>query len=257
MALSASFASIKTNSEALPPSCILPYHTGDEVDDPDDFEAQLWLGGKNITVMSCTQYGWLDQKASVADLELVYVSRFQMIETAFRTRFTSRVRDTIWSCDENGEVTVFATSLHELGRLKLPSLGAPIVSGVDDVYFSLTMYSYMIRAPEMIGTDILLLVTERQLILLRISETNSVGLLASLESPYSIKTASVVVQAASRQIWTGHSEGRISIHHLSQEDKFSFSSSLYLPDDSVTVKDIVTSRDGVNVWITYEGGEVS
>ncbi|KAK6022590.1 hypothetical protein OSTOST_11696 [Ostertagia ostertagi] len=99
--------------EALPPSSVLPYYIGDDMDDPDDFEAQLWLGGKNITVMSCTQYGWLDQK---------------VVETSLRPRFTNRVRDTVWSCDESGEVTVFASSLHELTRLQLPSLTAPIVS---------------------------------------------------------------------------------------------------------------------------------
>lgn len=208
--------------EALPPYSVLPYHTGDDMDDPDDFEAQLWLGGKNLTVMSCTQYGWLDQKT---------------IETPFRAKFTSRVRDTVWSCDESGEVTVFATSLHELTRLQLPSLSAPII-----------------RAPEVIGSDILLLVTGSQLILLRLSESNSVVLLATLESPFTIKNAAVVIQASSRQIWTGHSEGRISIHYLSQEDKFSFSSSLYLPEEDVTVRDIVTSRDGNNVWVTFEGG---
>ncbi|EYB82696.1 hypothetical protein Y032_0353g3295 [Ancylostoma ceylanicum] len=208
--------------EALPPSSVLPYHTGDEMDDPDDFEAQLWLGGKNITVMSCTQYGWFEQK---------------VIETPFRARFTSRVRDTVWSCDENGEVTVYATSLHELTKLKLPSLSAPII-----------------RAPELMGSDILLLVTGRQLILLRLTESNSVALLATLDSPFAIKTAATVIQTSSRQIWTGHSEGRISIHHLSTDDKFSFSSSLYLPDDNVVVKDILASRDGNNVWVTYEGG---
>ncbi|KAK6730869.1 hypothetical protein RB195_007374 [Necator americanus] len=208
--------------EALPPCSVLPYHIGDEMDDPDDFEAQLWLGGKNITIMSCTQYGWLDQK---------------VIETPFRTRFTCRVRDTIWFCDENGEVTVYATSLHELTKLKLPSLSAPII-----------------RAPELLGSDILLLATDRQLILLRLNESNSVVLLATLDSPFEIKSATTVIQTASRQIWTGHSEGRISIHHLSQEDKFSFSSSLYLPDDNVVVKDILASRDGNNVWVTYEGG---
>ncbi|KAK5976329.1 Leucine-rich repeat serine/threonine-protein kinase 1 [Trichostrongylus colubriformis] len=208
--------------EALPPSSVLPYYTGDDMDDPDDFEAQLWLGGKNITVMSCTQYGWLDQK---------------IIETSFRARFTSRIRDTIWSCDESGEVTVFASSLHELARLQLPSLSAPII-----------------RAPELIGADVLLLVTSRQLILLRLSESNSVVLLSALDSPYAIKSAAVVVQASSRQIWAAHSEGRISIHYLSQEDKFSFSSSLYLPEEKVIVRDIVTSRDGNNVWVTTEGG---
>uniref|UniRef100_A0A7I4XV63 non-specific serine/threonine protein kinase n=1 Tax=Haemonchus contortus TaxID=6289 RepID=A0A7I4XV63_HAECO len=208
--------------EALPPSSVLPYYTGDDMDDPDDFEAQLWLGGKNITVMSCTQYGWLDQK---------------VIETAFRARFTNRVRDTVWSCDESGEVTVFATSLHELTRLQLPSLTAPII-----------------RAPELIGSDVLLLVTGRQLVLLRLSDSNSVTLLAALDSPFTIKNAAVVVQGSNRQIWTGHSEGRISIHHLSQEDKFSFSSSLYLPEEKVIVRDIVSSRDGSNVWVTTEGG---
>ncbi|KAK6010294.1 hypothetical protein OSTOST_24680, partial [Ostertagia ostertagi] len=208
--------------EALPPSSVLPYYIGDDMDDPDDFEAQLWLGGKNITVMSCTQYGWLDQK---------------VVETSLRPRFTNRVRDTVWSCDESGEVTVFASSLHELTRLQLPSLTAPII-----------------RAPELIGSDVLLLVTGRQLVLLRLSESNSVVLLAALDSPFPIKTAAVVVQASSRQIWTGHPEGRISIHYLSQEDKFSFSSSLYLPEDNVIVRDIVTSRDGSNVWVTTEGG---
>ncbi|KHJ98123.1 kinase domain protein [Oesophagostomum dentatum] len=208
--------------EALPPSSVLPYHTGDEMDDPDDFEAQLWLGGKNVTVMSCTQYGWLEQK---------------VIETPFRTRFISRMRDTVWSCDECGAVTVYAASLHELFKLKLPSLSAPII-----------------RAPELIGTDILLLVTERQLVLLRLNECNTASLLATLDSPFAIKTAATVIQTGSRQIWTGHTEGRISIHHLSQEDKFSFSSSLYLPDENVIVKDILSSRDGNNVWVTYEGG---
>ncbi|WKX90323.1 hypothetical protein Q1695_009287 [Nippostrongylus brasiliensis] len=208
--------------EALPPSSVLPYHTGDDMEDPEDFEAQLWLGGKNLTVMNCTQYGWLDQK---------------VIETPFRTVFINRVRDTVWSCDESGEVVVFASSLHELTRLQLPSLSAPII-----------------RAPELIGSDILLLVSGRQLILLRLNESNSVVLLATLDSPFTITNAAVVVQGNNRQIWTGHSEGRISIHHLSQEDKFSFSSSLYLPEDKAVVREMVASRDGNNVWVAVEKG---
>ncbi|ETN84901.1 hypothetical protein NECAME_06625 [Necator americanus] len=200
--------------EALPPCSVLPYHIGDEMDDPDDFEAQLWLGGKNITIMSCTQYGWLDQK---------------VIETPFRTRFTCRVRDTIWFCDENGEVTVYATSLHELTKLKLPSLSAPII-----------------RAPELLGSDILLLATDRQLILLRLNESNSVVLLATLDSPFEIKSATTVIQTASRR-------SNIDPPFESRGQIF-FSSSLYLPDDNVVVKDILASRDGNNVWVTYEGG---
>lgn len=50
----------------------------------------------------------------------------------------------------------------------------------------------------MIGSDILLLVTGSQLILLRLSESNSVVLLATLESPFTIKNAAVVIQASSR-----------------------------------------------------------
>ncbi|KAJ1361787.1 hypothetical protein KIN20_021128 [Parelaphostrongylus tenuis] len=207
--------------EPLPPSCVLSYYIGDDMDDPDDFEAQLWLCGKNTTVMSCTQYGWLDQK---------------VIETPSPAKFISRVRDMVWLCDEDGEVTVFASSLHKLTRLRLPSLSASII-----------------RAPELIVSDILLIVTERQLILLRLNETNSVVLLATLDSPYSIKCAVAVMQANNRQIWTGHSEGRISIHHLNNEE-FSFSSSFYLPEEEVVIKDLVSSREGNNVWVTYDGG---
>uniref|UniRef100_A0A0K0DLQ1 non-specific serine/threonine protein kinase n=1 Tax=Angiostrongylus cantonensis TaxID=6313 RepID=A0A0K0DLQ1_ANGCA len=170
--------------EPLPPSCVLSYHIGDDMDDPDDFEAQLWLCGKNTTVMSCTQYGWLDQK---------------VIETPSPARFISRVRDMVWLCSEDGEVTVFASSLHKLTRLRLPSLSASII-----------------RAPELIVSDILLIVTERQLILLRLSESNSVVLLATLDSPFSIKCAMAIIQASSR--------------------------------------DIISNREGNNVWVTYEGG---
>ncbi|KJH53343.1 kinase domain protein [Dictyocaulus viviparus] len=208
--------------EISPPSSVLSYHTGDEMGDPDDFEAQLWLCGSNVTVMSCTQFGWLDQK---------------VIEKTFPAKFSSRIRDTIWLCDVNGEVNVFASSLHQLSQLQLPYLSTSLV-----------------RAPELIGFDVLLVVTEQQLILLRLNETNSTKLLATLNSPFVIKGAVVVTQTHNRQIWTGHPEGRISIHHLCHEDKFSFSSSLYLPEEDVSIKDMVASRLGNNVWVTYERG---
>uniref|UniRef100_A0A1I7XMK0 Protein kinase domain-containing protein n=1 Tax=Heterorhabditis bacteriophora TaxID=37862 RepID=A0A1I7XMK0_HETBA len=153
--------------ESHPPFSILPLPTGDiELDDPDDFEAQLWLNGRDITVMSCTQFGWLDRKC---------------IASPIRARFLSHVRDTVWSCDEAGRVTVFTSSLYELSTIQLPFLNSPLI-----------------QSPEFIGADIILLVGERQLQLLRLSEYNSIISLGTMDSPFPIRTATFVQQSNSR-----------------------------------------------------------
>ena len=54
-----------------------------------------------------------------------------------------------------------------------------------------------------------------------------------------------------RQIWTGHAEGRISIHNLTSDDTFSFSSSIYMKETDLTVKDMITNNDGSYAWITF------
>lgn len=86
----------------------------DEIDDPDDFEAQLWLSGREMAVMGCTQYGFVDQKS---------------INLPFRAKFVAKIRDSVWSCDECGQVTVYGISLHETGHLQLPSLNGTLVRG--------------------------------------------------------------------------------------------------------------------------------
>ncbi|CAB3410737.1 unnamed protein product [Caenorhabditis bovis] len=207
-------------SEALPPSQMLAVPIFDDIDDPDDFEAQLWLSGKEMTVLGCTQYGFVENRS---------------IAMPFRAKFATRVRDSIWSCDECGQVTVYAVSLHETGHLQLPSLNGSLI-----------------RAPELLTNDVLLLVSDRQLVLLKLSETNSVTLLGTFDSPYEIRTATVIENSATRQIWAGHADGRISIHHLASNDKFSFSSSLYLPEADCVVKEMLGSKDASRVWVSVE-----
>ena len=76
--------------------------------------------------------------------------------------------------------------------------------------------------------------------------------LGTFDSPYDIRTATFLDNGSTRQIWAGHSEGRISIHHLAANDTFSFSSSLYLPDDKSIVRQLVGSKDAQKVWIALE-----
>ncbi|KAF1770229.1 hypothetical protein GCK72_002047 [Caenorhabditis remanei] len=206
--------------EALPPSQLMALSVTDEIDDPDDFEAQIWLSGREMLVMGCTQYGFVDQKS---------------IELPHRSKYVSKVRDSVWSCDECGQVTVYGISLHETGHLQLPSLNGTLI-----------------RAPELISNDVLVLISEKQIVLLRLSETNSVSHLGTFDSPYDIRTATFLDNGSTRQIWAGHSEGRISIHHLAANDTFSFSSSLYLPDDKSIVRQLVGSKDAQKVWIALE-----
>ncbi|ULU13405.1 hypothetical protein L3Y34_016124 [Caenorhabditis briggsae] len=206
--------------EALPPSQLMAVPITDEIDDPDDFEAQLWLSGREMVVMGCTQYGFVDQKS---------------IELPHRSKYVSKIRDSVWSCDECGQVTVYGISLHETGHLQLPSLNGTLI-----------------RAPELISNDVLVLISEKQIVLLRLSETNSVSHLGTFDSPYEIHTSTFLDNGSTRQIWTGHSEGRISIHHLASNDTFSFSSSLYLPDDKSVVRQLVGSKDAQKVWISLE-----
>ncbi|CAI5438650.1 unnamed protein product [Caenorhabditis angaria] len=207
-------------NEALPPTEILAVPISDDVDSPDDFESQLWLSGREMTVMSCTQYGFVDTKS---------------INFPFRAKFVSKIRDSIWSCDECGQVTVYGISLHETGHLQLPSLNGTFI-----------------RAPELITSDVLLLISDKQIVLLRLTENNSVTLLGTFDSQHEIKTAVFLDSGSTRQIWTGHSEGRISIHHIASNDSFSFSSSLYLPDEDCQVRQIIGLKDGSRVWISIE-----
>ncbi|CAD6186430.1 unnamed protein product [Caenorhabditis auriculariae] len=208
-------------NEALPPTCLLPIPMSDEIDDPDDFEAQIWMSGKEMNVMSCTQYGFVDNKS---------------IALPFRAKFLSRIRDSIWSCDECGQVTVFGVTLYETGHLQLPSL-----NGV------------LIRPPELFGNDVLALISDKQIVLLRLTETNSVSLIGTFDSPYEIRCA-VLLDGNSRQIWTGHGEGRISIHHLATNDAFSFCSSFYLTDETAVVRQMIGSKDAARVWVSVERG---
>uniref|UniRef100_A0A8R1ELQ4 Uncharacterized protein n=3 Tax=Caenorhabditis japonica TaxID=281687 RepID=A0A8R1ELQ4_CAEJA len=76
--------------------------------------------------------------------------------------------------------------------------------------------------------------------------------IGTFDSPYEIRTATVLDNPSTRQIWAGHSEGRISIHHLAVNDTFSFSSSLYLPDEKCLVRQLVGSKDAQKVWIALE-----
>ncbi|CAI4223185.1 unnamed protein product [Auanema sp. JU1783] len=206
--------------EDVAPINILSVPLVDDLDDPEDFEAQLWLSGLNLTVMSCTQYAWVDQKA---------------IKHPTKFKFLSKVRETIWACEENtSDVVMFTSSLHEAGRLQLPSLGSPLV-----------------KPPEIIGNEILLLVCQHELILLQLSPSNSVALKGNMRSQNAITTSVFVAANSYRQIWTGHAEGRITIHNLTADDVFSFSSSLYLRETDVTIKEMVSSRDGAYVWISF------
>lgn len=76
--------------------------------------------------------------------------------------------------------------------------------------------------------------------------------LGTFDSPYEIRTSAYLDNGATRQIWAGHSEGRISIHHLAANDTFSFSSSLYLPDEKSIVRELIGSKDAQKVWISLE-----
>lgn len=208
--------------EALPPTGIVAVSQRDDSEDPEDFEAQVWIVGRDLNVFGCTQFCLVDSKT---------------ISLPFRSKYVSAVRENVWTCDEAGQINVHSTSLLENGNLNLPSLNGTLI-----------------RAPELLANDVLLLVSDKQLVLLRLSETNSVSLLARFESPNQIRSAVAAGQTINRQIWTGHDGGRLSIHHLATNDTISFSSSFYLPEETVTVTHLQAAKDASRVWVATEKG---
>src|SRR5690606_834547 len=49
--------------DTLPPSSLLVTSSEDSAfDDADEFEAQIWICTNQLSIMDCTEFGWLDHR---------------------------------------------------------------------------------------------------------------------------------------------------------------------------------------------------
>ncbi|PAV59646.1 hypothetical protein WR25_21242 [Diploscapter pachys] len=207
--------------DTLPPSSLLVASSEDSAfDDADEFEAQIWICTNQLSIMDCTEFGWLDHRVA---------------NTNIRAKYTLKHHEYVFACDEAGQVQVLTTSLFEVAKLRFPQLNG-----------------LLINAPLSLGDDVLLLTTIKQLVIVKITEGLSVVNLATYNSPFDVHSSIFVNPQNNRQIWAGHSDGRISVHHLSAQSTFSFCSSLYIQNETKSVKRMISSSDGSTVWINFE-----
>lgn len=202
----------------------------------DSVEGEVWLSRSDgsITVLGCNQYGWLDSKSIAVGVEGTVVTAM------------CSVNDTIWLAESTGLIRIYChNSYAELYSFSISRF-------LSAAHLSISVLSLSIFS----SSPLLVLVSlPSTLLLLRGDRVTENPFVSIVNSPIIYSSAVVDSGSNSKQIWTGHCEGVISVHNLTADDQFSFCSSLshYETQRDIpapgTVSHLVTSRmDLTLVW---------
>ena len=229
---------------SLPPETLATTSAGNN--------SNCWLqkDDSNWTILSCSPYGWLECRALSLSLR-------QKI-----TVICAIDENTIWLADTAGVIRAMSNStLEELSRFSVAELDPAFANGDRNIS------SIQVFAERQIALITLL----HSVIICSCNGAETPTFLSSIELAEKIYSTSILAAIGNWQIWTGHDNAKMIVHHIngaktqliySASVTHSSPSKLRSTDlslktpETASVKFIVTSRTTSNfVWSTLDGGE--
>uniref|UniRef100_A0A914EQ15 Protein kinase domain-containing protein n=1 Tax=Acrobeloides nanus TaxID=290746 RepID=A0A914EQ15_9BILA len=203
-----------------------------EMDSSDpgiNYQCLLPRSDNAVELFSFNQFGWIDSKIIRPVKHTKKITALHFIE------------ENIWIGDEGGNIRmVCAATLSDLFIFSVSSLH-PSLKIADPTIIDLG---------SVVGRQIATVVLRFSLVLCSYSGPERPQFLMCIELTEAIHVLTIVHSADDWQIWTGHDQSRLFIHHITSKNRLLYSNSVTHTGEQATVSHVVSNSTGV--WSSLE-----